>query len=100
MDGRRRTRPIILKTLGIDGFDHRNRVALLRRCLESLEKSEGREALQTRASTEPLLRANLKQTVTERFRRAMEHARFADELHWAGKGLRSQRKWRRSLIAY
>ena len=39
-----------------------------------------------------LLRANLKLTVTERFRRAMEHARFADELHRAGRELRSQRK--------
>ena len=31
-----------------------------------------------------LLRANLKLTATERFRRAMEHARFADELRRAG----------------
>ena len=39
-----------------------------------------------------LLRANLKLTVTERFRRAMEHARFADELRRAGGELRSQQK--------
>ena len=39
-----------------------------------------------------LLRANLKLTVTERFRRAMEHARFADELRRAGSELRSQQK--------
>ena len=39
-----------------------------------------------------LLRANLKLTVTERFRRAMEHARFADELRRAGRELRSQQK--------
>ena len=39
-----------------------------------------------------LLRANLKLTVTERFRRAMEHARFADELRRAGRELRSRRK--------
>ena len=34
-----------------------------------------------------LLRANLKLTVMERFRRAMEHARFADELRRAGREL-------------
>ena len=39
-----------------------------------------------------LLRANLKLTVTERFRRAMAHARFADELRRAGLELRSQQK--------
>ena len=38
-----------------------------------------------------LLRANLKLTVTERFQRAMAHARFADELRRAGKELRSQK---------
>ena len=31
-----------------------------------------------------LLRANLKLTVTERFERAMAHARFAEELRKAG----------------
>ena len=35
-----------------------------------------------------LLRANLKLTVTERLRRAMAHARFADELRRAGRDLR------------
>ncbi len=39
-----------------------------------------------------LLRANLKLAVTERFRRAMAHAMFADELRRAGGELRSQRK--------
>jgi len=39
-----------------------------------------------------LLRANLKPTVTERFRRAMAHARFADELRRAGRELRAGRK--------
>jgi hypothetical protein len=39
-----------------------------------------------------LLRANLKLTVTERFQRAMAHARFADELRRAGRELRSQQK--------
>jgi len=39
-----------------------------------------------------LLRANLKLTVTERFQRAMAHARLADELRRAGGELRSQRK--------
>lgn len=39
-----------------------------------------------------LLRANLKLTVTERFQRAMEHARFADELRRAGRELRNVRK--------
>ena len=39
-----------------------------------------------------LLRTNLKLTVTERFRRAMAHARFADELRRAGRELRSQQK--------
>jgi hypothetical protein len=39
-----------------------------------------------------LLRANLKLTVTERFRRAMAHARFADQLRRAGRELRSQQK--------
>ena len=39
-----------------------------------------------------LLRANLKLTVTERFQRAMAHARFADELRRAGRGFRSQQK--------
>ena len=39
-----------------------------------------------------LLVANLKLTVTERFQRAMAHARFADELRRAGRELRSGRK--------
>ena len=39
-----------------------------------------------------LLRANLKLTVTERFQRAMAHARFAEELRKAGKELRAQQK--------
>jgi hypothetical protein len=39
-----------------------------------------------------LLRANLELTVTERFRRAMAHARFADQLRRAGRELRSQQK--------
>jgi hypothetical protein len=36
-----------------------------------------------------LLRANLKLTVTERFQRAIEHARFAEELRRAGRELRT-----------
>jgi hypothetical protein len=32
-----------------------------------------------------LLRENLKLTVTERFQRAMSHAKFADELRRAGR---------------
>lgn len=39
-----------------------------------------------------LLRANLKLTVTERFQRAMAHARFADELRRAGRELRAREK--------
>jgi hypothetical protein len=39
-----------------------------------------------------LLRANRKLTVTERFRRAMDHARFADELRRAGQELRAGKK--------
>jgi hypothetical protein len=39
-----------------------------------------------------LLRANLKLSVTERFQRAMAHARFADELRRAGRELRSRPK--------
>ena len=39
-----------------------------------------------------LLRANLKLTVTRRFRQAMAHAKFADELLRAGKALRSRPK--------
>jgi len=39
-----------------------------------------------------LLVANLKLTVTERFQRAMAHARFADELRRAGRELRPSRK--------
>ena len=39
-----------------------------------------------------LLVANLKLTVTERFQRAMAHARFADELRRAGRELRPGRK--------
>jgi hypothetical protein len=38
-----------------------------------------------------LIRENLKLTPTERFERAMAHARFADELRRAGKELRSKR---------
>ena len=34
-----------------------------------------------------LLRENLKLTVTERFQRAMAHAKFADELRRAGRKL-------------
>lgn len=37
-----------------------------------------------------LIRENLKLTVEQRFRKAMEHARFADELRRAGKGHRSR----------
>ncbi|HVY91712.1 MAG TPA: hypothetical protein VHA14_03145 [Bryobacteraceae bacterium] len=37
-----------------------------------------------------LLRANLKLTVTERLRRAMDHARFADEVRRAGRELRAR----------
>jgi hypothetical protein len=37
-----------------------------------------------------LLRANLKLTVTQRFERAMAHARFADELRRAGAELRAR----------
>jgi hypothetical protein len=39
-----------------------------------------------------LLRSNLKLTVTERFERAMAHARFADELRRAGTDFRSRAK--------
>jgi hypothetical protein len=39
-----------------------------------------------------LLRSNLKLTVTERLRRAMDHARFADELRRAGRELRAARR--------
>jgi hypothetical protein len=39
-----------------------------------------------------LLRANLKLTATERFQRAIAHARFADELRRAGRELRSRQK--------
>ena len=39
-----------------------------------------------------LLRANLKLTVTERFRQAIAHAKFADELRRAGTELRSRPK--------
>jgi hypothetical protein len=39
-----------------------------------------------------LLRANLKLSVTERFRRAMAHARFAAELRRAGGESRSTQK--------
>ena len=39
-----------------------------------------------------LLRANLKLTVTERFRQAMAHAKFADELRRAGRELRARGK--------
>jgi hypothetical protein len=39
-----------------------------------------------------LLRANLKLTVTERFQRAIAHARFANELRRAGRELRSRQK--------
>ncbi|HVW10180.1 MAG TPA: hypothetical protein VHC90_16450 [Bryobacteraceae bacterium] len=39
-----------------------------------------------------LLRANLKLTVTERLRRAMDHARFADEVRRAGRELRAREK--------
>ena len=35
-----------------------------------------------------LLRENLKLTVTERFQRAMAHAKFADELRRAGREVR------------
>jgi hypothetical protein len=39
-----------------------------------------------------LIRENLKLTVEERFRKAMELARFADELRRAGRESRSRRK--------
>ena len=39
-----------------------------------------------------LLRANLKLTVTERFKQAIAHAKFADELRRAGSELRSRPK--------
>jgi hypothetical protein len=39
-----------------------------------------------------LLRSNLKLTVTERLKRAMDHAKFADEVRRAGRALRAAKR--------